>query len=366
MNVIDSIRSATGSVAIAARSTFTHIATTRTLCAAAAQAGYERRRHGRCSISPQLAGLLLIGMVFPGVAAAALENIAPMTRGQTACHGVLLFGGTGRLGAPIARLLVAAGEPVTVFIRSNSPKDRLEGLDVRYVIGDLADEHSIAAAFDSQPFCAAIDASARRGASNSLPHFYENAARWMVQNAKRTGVRQFILHGAIGAGSNRDEVPALRDPRISDLLTPAFKDLLVDKGRAEQAVIAGGVHYTIIRNGLVPYDPQPPATGRAYLTSDLSVWGEITRDDLAILTLDALGNPARFDRIYHAIDPQLRVRREPNMLLPRSTGGPSSKEREAGASPVRGGRNTDAAVTTDEVARPTADPDKPVRDPSAP
>ncbi len=257
-----------------------------------------------------------------------------MNSQQTACRGVLLFGGTGRLGAPIARLLVSAGEPVTVFVRANSPKDRLEGLNLRYVIGDLADERSIAAAFDAQPFCAVIDASAQRGASMSVPHFYENAARWIVQHGQRTGVRQFILHGSIGASANPDEVPALRNTPVPDRL--------VDKRHAEQALIAGGVHYTIIRHGLVPYDPQPPATERAYLTSDLSTWGEVTRDDLAILTLDVLGNPARFDHIYHAIDPQLRLRREPGTELPRSTGGPSAEERKTGATAVRGGRDAGA------------------------
>ncbi len=282
----------------------------------------------------RLVCLLLASAALPRIAAAAEQPLPSIAPGP-ACRGVLLFGGTGRLGAPIARLLVAAGTPVTVFARAGSPKDRLEGQDIRYVVGDLGDERSITAAFDSQPFCAAIDASAQRGASNSLPHFYENAARWIIQNARRTGVRQFILHGSVGAGNNRDEVPALAGAPVSDRL--------VDKGLAEKAIIEGGVHYTIIRHGLVPYDPQPPATQRAYLTTDLSIWGEITRDDLAILTLDVLGNPARYDRIYHAIDPQLRLRRDAGTEQPRSIGGPSAEERKTGATAVRGGRDAPPA-----------------------
>jgi uncharacterized protein YbjT (DUF2867 family) len=272
-------------------------------------------------------GLLLLAVTLQGGAVAAADAAAARR------SGVLLFGGTGRLGTPIAKLLVAAGEPVTVFVRAGSSRQRLAGLDVRYVTGDLADERSIAAAFDSQPFRAAIDASAQRGASNTVPQFYENAATWIVRHAKRTGVRQFILHGSIGAGDNLREVPALRDSTGSDRL--------VDKGMAEKAVIAGGVAYTIIRNGLVPYDPQPPATGHAYLTPDVSTWGEVTRDDLAILTLDALDNPARFNRIYHAIDPQLQLRREPGSQRPRSIGGPSDAERAQGATPVRGARGAE-------------------------
>jgi len=275
-----------------------------------------------------IACLLLLCVASSGATSGAAEGAAA-GRG-----GVLLFGGTGRLGAPIAKLLVAAGEPVTVFVREGSPRERLAGLDVRYVTGDLADERSIAAAFDAQPFRAVIDASAQRGASNAVPRFYANAATWILRHAKRTGVRQFILHGSIGAGDNAREVPALRGRPGSERLA--------DKGLAEQAVIAGGVAYTIIRHGLVPYDPQPPATERAYLTPDLSSWGEVTRDDLAILTLDVLDNPARFNRIYHAIDPGLRLRRAPGSEQPRSIGGPSDGERAQGSTPVRGGRATSA------------------------
>lgn len=301
----------------------------------------------RSAIALLLAGLA--GWAAPAHAAgatgpsAADAPVASPARDR-ARGGVLLFGGTGRLGAPIAKLLVAAGEDVTVFVRAGSPRERLAGLDLRYVVGDLADEKSIAAAFSARPYRVVIDASAQRGASNSVPRFYENAARWIAANAKRTGVRQFILHGSIGAGDNAREVAALRGSGASDRLA--------DKGRAEAAVRAGGVPYTIIRHGLVPYDPQPPATERAYLTRDTGTWGEVTRDDLAILTLDVMDNPARLNKVYHAIDPELRLRRAPGSEMPRSIGGPSGEERAGGATPVPGARdaspmgNPDPETTT--------------------
>ncbi len=267
----------------------------------------------------------------------------PPPAAVTADGGVLLFGGTGRLGVPIARLLVAAGESVTVFVRKDSSHARLEGLAVHYVVGDLADETSIARAFDAHRFRVVIDASAQRGASNSVPRFYENAATWIARHAKRTGVRQFILHGSIGAGDSRQDVPALRGAPVSDRL--------VDKGLAEKAVIAGGVPYTIIRHGLVPYDPQPPATERAYLTRDLTTWGEVTRDDLAILTLDVMDNPARMNRIFHAIDPELRLRRAPGSEQPRSIGGPSEQERAGGATAVPGARSNEPPASGGAPAR---------------
>ena len=41
---------------------------------------------------------------------------------------VLVFGGTGQLGSAVVRELVAAGYPVTVFVRPSSDRSRLEGL----------------------------------------------------------------------------------------------------------------------------------------------------------------------------------------------------------------------------------------------
>lgn len=214
--------------------------------------------------------------------------------------GVLLFGGTGRLGAPIAKLLVEAGEDVTVFARKDSPKDRLAGVKVDYVVGDLTDDKSIATAFDVKKYRVAIDASAQRGESSKIDKFYETITRSIVGHAKRTGVKLFIHHGSIGSGENIKQVPYLKD----------FKQSagMIDKGKAEQVILEGGVTYVIIRNGLLPVKRDPPATGRGHLTSDLSTFSEVTRDDLAILTVDAMYNPARWNKIYHAIDFDLKER----------------------------------------------------------
>jgi uncharacterized protein YbjT (DUF2867 family) len=45
-------------------------------------------------------------------------------------EGVLIFGGTGQLGAKVTVALVSAGENVTVFTRPASSRDRLAEFDV--------------------------------------------------------------------------------------------------------------------------------------------------------------------------------------------------------------------------------------------
>jgi uncharacterized protein YbjT (DUF2867 family) len=246
--------------------------------------------------------------------------------------GVLVFGGTGKLGAEIVKLLVAAGERVTVFSRPSSDRGLLAGLAVDYAVGDMLDEAGVAAAFDAKRYRVVIDASATRepaamraaegldpaasrppaargGPERDSKGFYEATMRLMAKHAARTGVKQFILHGSVLAGDNIDLFPQFAFLKGSPTM--------LDKGRAEKILIDSGVPYTIIRHGRVPGGPQPPATGTAYLSTDQAIFGDMTRADLAILTLDCLDNPARLNKIYHATDPNYKMDRP----LPSGPGG---------------------------------------------
>jgi uncharacterized protein YbjT (DUF2867 family) len=221
---------------------------------------------------------------------------------------VLVFGGTGKLGAEIVKLLVASGDDVTVFVRPTSDKSALAGLKVDYAVGDMLDDASVGAAFDAKRYRAVIDASANR-ASSGAPNredrnskgFYAAIMRPMAKHAKRTGVSQFILHGSVLAGENIDLFPQFAFLKGSGTLK--------DKGEAEDILAASGVPYTIIRHGRVPDDPQPPATGNAILSSNQALFGDVTRADLAILTLDALDNPARMNKVFHAWDDSFKISR---------------------------------------------------------
>jgi uncharacterized protein YbjT (DUF2867 family) len=242
--------------------------------------------------------LVGIGLATP----VAAQTVSPSRQ------GVLVFGGTGKLGADVVKALVAADEDVTVFVRAGSDRSPLDSLKVDYAIGDLLDEKSIAAAFDAKKYRAIVDASANRastgkgGGPNRDSHgFYTAIMAPMAKHAKRTGVQQFILHGSVLAGDNINLFPQLAFLKGSGTL--------IDKGQAEKILIDSGVPYTIIRHGRVPNDPQPPPTGNAYLSADQTIFGDVTRGDLAMLTLDALGNPMRTNRVFHAFDPTFKMDR---------------------------------------------------------
>ena len=220
----------------------------------------------------------LFCILFMNVSASASDN------------DVLVFGGTGRLGAPIVTLLVEAGYPVTVFARPTSDRKRLEGLDIEYAIGDLLNVDEVVAAFEQGDFHFVIDATSRSGNEGV---FYDDAMANILRGVSVGNVTQILYHGSIGAGDNMKEFPDIDFSRL--------RDVLLAKGRAETMLIESGTTYTIIRNGMVRLDGTP-ATGTADLIEDTSVNGPVTRADLALLTMECIGNKACFNRIYHAVD----------------------------------------------------------------
>lgn len=243
--------------------------------------------HQTDSLRRRLVASLLLLLVAPWASSHAAE---------AASQKILVFGGTGHLGSEIVQRLLDHGHEVTVFARPGSDRARLQGLPVRYVEGDLLDAAGVAAAFEKHRFDTVV--LAVRVRTRDI-HFYEKILPPIVAGAKAAGVRQIIHHGAVGAGRNLERFAGLGWEQIPGLL-----DLLKDQGAGEDILRAGGVPWTIIRNGRV-YPVDTPATGKAALTEDDSVLTPMTRADLAILTLGCLGNPDCIDKTFHVRDTSL-------------------------------------------------------------
>jgi uncharacterized protein YbjT (DUF2867 family) len=208
---------------------------------------------------------------------------------------VLVFGGTGQLGSAVVRELVAAGHPVTVFVRPSSDRSRLDGLNVSYVTGDILAAAQVRAAFDGRDFRTVVDATARGDADDE---FYPTAMANIVAGAKTGGVRQIILHGSVGAGDNIAQFPQANFGRM--------RSTLAAKGRAERLLIDSGISYTIIRNGILLSADLPP-TRTARLSTDQRLMRKVRRADLGLLTVLCVGNPDYLNGIWHAVDDSLDV-----------------------------------------------------------
>ncbi len=213
--------------------------------------------------------------------------------------GVMVFGATGQLGAPHVRMLTEAGETVTAFVRPTSNRERLEGLDVQYAIGDLLDADSVRAAMELVKPRIVIDTSARRGGSlEDYEQFYAPVMQNIVDAAKVNGIDQLIIHSSVGVRGSAEKL--LRDELGFDTNGANIRD----KGEAEVIVENSGIPYTILRNGLLEFEPAEP-TGTAYLTDDMDAFGRVTRTDLAELAIGCIGNAECMNTILHAMDPSL-------------------------------------------------------------
>jgi uncharacterized protein YbjT (DUF2867 family) len=226
---------------------------------------------------------LLILCVAGGVPAMAAPAAEP----------VLLFGATGQLGSEIARELVAAGHPVTAFVRAGSDRSRLGDLPVQFVVGDLLEQDDVTRALAGARYRIVIDASARGGAADD---FYPRAMRHIVTAARAHGAPRILLHGSVGAGENMALFPQAPFGRMAATLAA--------KGEAEKILEDSGLDWAIIRNGIL-MPAGTPATGKALLSADQRLMRSVTRADLARLTVECLAAEDCFGHVWHAVDESL-------------------------------------------------------------
>ena len=190
------------------------------------------------------------------------------------------------LNLGITKAIAAA--PTATDIRIGSHADK-----TRFVI-DISDDVKFKVFTLSDPYRVVIDALARDGGVG--PEFYIDSMKYMSAWAADTGVKQFILHGSVGAGLSRAIYPEDRWEFMAATITA--KDL------AERHLMESGTPYTIIRNlNLLPIEV--PESGKTYLTEDQLLGGPVTRDGLARLNMECMDNDACINEIFHGIDPDV-------------------------------------------------------------
>jgi uncharacterized protein YbjT (DUF2867 family) len=229
--------------------------------------------------------------------AVLLGVFAALAPAHAADAGVLVLGGTGQLGAEVVKSLVAAGEKVSVLARPTSNRARLDGLPVIFVTGDMLSDADMERVFKARSYRVVVDAS--NAPFDGPQDFYEKSQRIVSKWAAATGVRQLILHGAIGAGDSAALIDVGQAMEVQ-------RKAIASKTVAEQVLVASGVPYTIVRHlSLLP--AQFKESGQARLSTDRSVVGAVTRDGLARLTRECLDNPRCLNVVFHAVDEQLAV-----------------------------------------------------------
>ena len=181
----------------------------------------------------------------------------------------LLTGGTGFVGAAVARALLAGGHAVRALVRRGSDRRNLDGLDVTLVEGDLSDPATLAPAVAGCRFVVHVAADYRIWVPDPDAMLRANVAgtEALMRAALAAGVERVVHCSSVAAlGLTGTDAPA-------DETTPVREEHIVgiyklSKYRAEQAVLrmvrAEGLPAVIVNPAapVGPRDIKPTPTGR--------------------------------------------------------------------------------------------------------
>jgi uncharacterized protein YbjT (DUF2867 family) len=178
---------------------------------------------------------------------------------------VVVAGGHGKIGCRLLRLLAERGDRARGLIRNPEHVADLEAVGAEPVLCDMEAEDDFA------PFVEGADAIvfAAGAGPGSGPERKKTvdlgAALKLIAAAKTLGIARYVMVSALNAD---------HPERASAAMRPYYEA----KGRADDALRASGLDYTIARPGRLTDDP---GTGRIRAGTDIGS-GSVTRDDVAV------------------------------------------------------------------------------------
>ncbi|OUL20287.1 oxidoreductase [Nostoc sp. T09] len=203
---------------------------------------------------------------------------------------IFLAGASRGVGREIVKSLTAQQLKVKALLRKETAAADLEALGVQVVFGDALNVDDVERAIlTGEAVETVISTIGGLPDNTERPDYLGN--KNLIDAALKAGVQKFILVSSIGTGNS---VSALSPQALA-----ALREVLVEKDKAEQYLIASGLTYTIIRPGGLKSEP---ATGNGVLTEDPRVVGSIHRADVAQLVVRALNSERINNKVLSAID----------------------------------------------------------------
>ncbi|MHB8626156.1 MAG: NAD-dependent epimerase/dehydratase family protein [Aggregatilineales bacterium] len=155
----------------------------------------------------------------------------------------LVTGGTGFVGAHVARALIEYGHHARILRRTSSPLTALEGLDVEHAIGDVTDPHSLLSAMAGCEwvFHVAAVADYWRADKDRMYRVNVEGTRYVLDAAQKAGVKRVVLTSSGAAvGLRADGQPA--DESVAFNQNPARFPYGHSKFLAEQEAQQAAAH----------------------------------------------------------------------------------------------------------------------------
>jgi uncharacterized protein YbjT (DUF2867 family) len=178
---------------------------------------------------------------------------------------VAIAGGHGKIALLLGEILVERGHTVFGLIRSPEQEDDLHAIGVEPVICDLEGEDDVAMAVSgAEAVVFAAGAGPGSGAERKRTMDLGGALK-LIDAAKAEGIDRYVMVSAMGAAN-----PPAEGGDV-------FGEYLRAKAAADEALVASGLAYTVVRPGRLTDDPP---TGKVQIGERLDR-AEIPRADVA-------------------------------------------------------------------------------------
>jgi uncharacterized protein YbjT (DUF2867 family) len=186
---------------------------------------------------------------------------------------VVVAGGHGKIGLRLLELLAKRGNRARGLIRNPDQAADLEAVGGEAVICDLEQEDDVSEHVrGADAIVFAAGAGPGSGAERKRTMDLAGALK-LIDAAKAEGVRRYVIVSSIGA----HDASSASGP---------MGPYLEAKHEADEALVASGLDYTIVRPGSLTDDP---GTGRVRIFTDFGHRGSVPRDDVAAVLLAVLG-----------------------------------------------------------------------------
>ena len=186
---------------------------------------------------------------------------------------VLVAGGHGQIAQRLLRLLVARGDRARGIIRNPDHAADLQALGAEPALCDLESDDPRPHVGAAQAIVFAAGAGPGSGEARKRTMDLGGAVK-LIEAARELGVARFVIVSSMGTADAEH--------------AGAMRPYLEAKREADEALMASGLDWTVVRPGRLTNEP---GTGTVDAARGLGRRGEITRDDTALVLLETLGAP---------------------------------------------------------------------------
>ena len=195
---------------------------------------------------------------------------------------VVIAGGHGKIALHLERMLADSGHRVLALIRSRDQDSDVREAGGEPVLCDLEGEDDLSHYVQGSD-AVVFAAGAGPGSGDERKRTVDlGGAVKLLDAARVTGARRYLMVSSIGAD----------DPSAApEQMRPYFEA----KGEADRRLAESELDWTIVRPGRLT---NAPGTGRVTVTADMSVRGEVPREDVARVLAATLGDARTIGKTF--------------------------------------------------------------------